>query len=105
MSVCAKCGRDFQIGQWFDCPHGRVTHRPPVVHQRERAVKYYHPEHGYRTPGRADRPMPERLKQAGFTTVEFPTLRSLERHSKQTDSRAEVLDYDDHSSKSEKQYG
>lgn len=105
MSVCAKCGHDVRIGQWFACPHGWVTHRPAAVHQRERAVKDYHPEHGYQPPGRADRPMPERLRKRGFRRVEFPSIDSLEKHAKETGSRAEVLDYDVHSSRSEEQYG
>lgn len=105
MSVCRKCGHDVQIGQWFDCPHGWVTRQPATVHPRERSVKYYHPQYGYRTPGRADQPMPDRLKQLGFTAVDFPTLSDLRQHAKTAGSRAEVLDFDANSTKADEHYG
>jgi hypothetical protein len=105
MSACGKCGQQVLVGQWFACPHDWVVRQPAAVHQSERAVKFYHPEHGWRTPGEANRPMPERLQQLGFERVEFPSLRALEKHADSTGSRAEVIDYHKNSHLAERAYG
>jgi hypothetical protein len=106
MSACGKCGHDVQIGEWPLCPHGRVVEHRPAVHARERAVKFYHPGlNAWRTPGEANRLMPERLQQLGFERVEFSSLRELQQHERSTGSRAEVIDYNKNSHLAERSYG
>jgi hypothetical protein len=102
--VCGRCDQPYHIGDWPLCPHGPVRENRPAVHETERTIKYYHPEHGWRTPGRSDYPMPENLRKLGFKTVEFPTIRALEAHARETGSRAEILDHDPGSGSAEKLY-
>jgi hypothetical protein len=90
---CPKCGLEIRIGDWPMCPHGNTHSHDAAVHHKERAVKYYHPQYGWRTPGRADRPMPGRLAELGFQRVEFDSLQSLDNHARETGSRAEIADF------------
>lgn len=103
--TCEVCGQPVLIGDWPFCPHGPTTEHLSSIHSSERAVKFYHPEHGWRTPGRSDEPMPERYREAGFETVEFSSYQSLAAHAKQTGSRSAVLDYDSGSGNERKRYG
>lgn len=48
--------------------------------------------------------MPDRLRKLGFQSVEFPSLRSLESHAKETGSRNELIDHHPSSHLAEKQY-
>jgi len=92
-STCTICGMELQVGDWPICPHGSIHRHDAAVHHKERAVKYYHPQHGWRTPGRTDQPMPQRLQQLGFQRIEFESLRSLDSHARETGSRAEIADF------------
>ena len=102
---CDQCGRELSIGDWPFCPHGSIHGQTAAVHAKERAVKYYHPEHGWRTPGRTDAPMPERMSRLGFQRVEFESLNELDKHSKATGSFSEVADFDKGSGGAERSYG
>lgn len=102
--TCLRCNQELKIGDWPYCPHGSVYQWHAQVHEKERARKFWHPQFGWRTPGRSDQPMPERLRAQGFQEVDFPSIHSLERHSSETGSRAEVLDYNRNSPLAEKAY-
>ena len=102
--MCAHCGSSLAVGDWPFCPHGAVQGHDAEIHTNQRAVRYYHPQHGWRTPGRSDRPMPDRLRELGFERKEFKSVRELERHARETGSRAEVIDHDPNSHLAERQY-
>lgn len=92
MTICDRCGKPFRLGDWPICDDGSGKHGHSrghggtfiqAIHPRERAVIYRNPATGeIRTPPRADTPMPETYKAAGFERVEIDThqrRRELER--------------------------
>lgn len=101
--ICSRCGESYLIGDWPFCPHTPATRHLTSIHPGERAIKFYHPELGWRTPGRNDAPMPERYSKLGFERVEFGSFQALNQHGKQTGARSEVLDYDN-SGHAEREY-
>jgi|SRR5690349_7568626 len=90
--TCPSCGRDYPIGDWPFCPHGKVHKMPAAVHAKERAVVWRHPGTGkVRYPGRNDTPMPERYAAQGYERVEFDSAFSLARFEKQNNVANEAL--------------
>lgn len=62
-----------------DCGHNRIE-RHAQVHQSEMAVVYRHPVTGeYRTPPRADTPIPQRYVDEGFERYEIQSMSTWEK--------------------------
>ena len=91
-----------------ECKKGRLeilwrvsSRRDAAVHSSERTALYYSAkEKKFSYPGRNDQPMPDRLKRRGYERVEFPSLRSLEQHGKQTGAVSERAWFDKGSGRS-----
>lgn len=97
---CDSCGKALRIGEWPYCsgngihgrPHGR---QGGVVHPRERAVVYRHPQTGkIAYPPRNDSPMPANLQSWGYERIELPTLHAVETLEKEANVRSEIAWYD-----------
>lgn len=88
--ICGDCGKNIDIGDWpFAC--AGMGHQPGAfftgdasIHPSERVTLIRNPQTGEtRIPGRADRPIHEKYRAAGFTErVELQThaeVRKLEK--------------------------
>jgi hypothetical protein len=70
-------------------------HRDAAVHAKERTALFYSlKERKWQYPARGDQPVPDRLRKRGYERVEFPSLRSLEQHGKQTGAVSERAWFD-----------
>lgn len=77
---CPKCKAKMEV-RWDLDPKRNFQHS---VHPSERAVVYMDPKTGHVAyPGRNDRPMDARYKDAGYKRVEFESLRDLDKFCKQ----------------------
>ena len=88
MNRCPDCVEEYRIGRWpLPCKgkgHEMAAGGDPHIHPSERVVVIRNPATGEtRIPGRADRPIHEKYKRAGFTErVELEThseVRKMER--------------------------
>ena len=65
------------------------------MHTSERTALYYSPKEGkWQYPPTGNQPVPDRLRKRGYERVEFPSLRSLEQHGKQTGAISERAWFD-----------
>ena len=75
--------------------------RDAAVHTKERTALYYSAkEKKFSYPGRNDQPVPDRLKRRGYERVEFSSLKAIEQHEKQTNTRSERAWFDKGSGRS-----
>ena len=75
--------------------HFRARSQDAAVHKTERTVLLYSAKEGkHQYPATNDQPVPERLRKRGYERVEFPSLRSLEQHGKQTGAISERAWFD-----------
>ncbi len=106
-TVCESCGKSYGIGQWFACPHERVTRVDAQIHASEKVTVFANPTTGeVRIPGRGDIAINPKLYNAGFTerrTIDTHSqLRGLE---KQTGTIHEGSNYNKNSATADRDYG
>ena len=93
---CSACGKGLMEILWRTS-----SRRDAAVHSSERTALMYSAKEGkWQYPARGDQPIPDRLKKRGYERVEFPSLRSLEQHGKQTGSISERAWFDKGSGRS-----
>lgn len=113
--VCSACGqikKNLHLeNNGRRCPQCRKGHmeilwsthyqRDAAVHTSERTALFYSAkEKKFSYPGRNDQPVPGRLKKRGYERVEFPSLRAIEQHERQTNTRSERAWFDKGSGRS-----
>lgn len=112
--VCKNCGlkiEDAEFRSWPDnvvhldidnlkiCGETEIlwsfhSQSPAAVHANERTCVWYHPQHGYRYPGRNDVPMPAAYQKAGFERREMNNLSDLHRLEREGRVVSETVHYD-----------
>lgn len=106
---CTACGQvalgvplRMENGRCPTCKGGRLIilwtgypKQDAAVHKSERTTLYYsYKERKWQYPATNNQPIPDRLVKRGYERVEFPSLRSLEQHGKQTGAISERAWFD-----------
>ena len=112
---CSKCGEIFQdcdarmdggkhlsnCGGKLEILWSATSKRDAAVHASERAALLYSAkEKKWSYPATNSQVIPDRLKRRGYERVEFPSLKSLEQHGKQTGAISERAWFDKGSGRS-----
>ena len=109
--TCPDCGRTPIVGEWPLACRGAGHVLGPFwngsaeTHASEKTVIFRHPQTGeIRTPGRADRPMPEKYAQQGYERVEL-SARQIPALEKKTGLIHEASNYSKNSAAADRDTG
>ena len=107
--TCPDCQQSIEIGDWpFPCK-GRghtVNFRDAGIHVSEKVVVLENKHTGeIRIPGRGDRPVHPKYAAQGYERRVVDTISGLREVERKTGTRADVLNYDKNSARSERDAG
>lgn len=112
MDICPDCGIHIDIGDWpFPCAgmghslKGTYWSGNAQIHQSEKVAIYRAPDGSVSIPGRADRPMHPKMKEAGYVREELNTGADVARIEKETGLIHEASNYNPHSALADKDTG